>query len=164
VERKRREQHAAQFFGEVLTTLQYILEIAHQTYGRGDPFGPITMRMLRSAKREIDIYDRNRETLYDLHDARLRTRIHALILRINAPLEGVFDTNDEIRIVETQLKSPDFPAIHRDETRARLELLIQSRVAGYEFAMENAEQINGALRELEPIAKHSFDGLGREPA
>jgi hypothetical protein len=163
-ERKRRAQHAAQFFGEVLTTLRYILEIAHETYGRGEPFGPITLRMLRSAKREIDIYDRNRETLYDLHDAGLRARIHTLILRLNGSLEGVFDTSDEIRIVETQLKSPDFPAVHRDETLARLERLIQGRVAGYEYAMENAAQISGTVRELEPLAKHSFDGLGREPA
>jgi hypothetical protein len=161
-EHKRRAQQAAIFFGEILTTLRYILEIAHRTYGRGDPFGPITMRMLRSAKREIDIYDRNRETLYDLHDAKLRSRIHTLILRLNTPLEGVFDANDEIRAIETQLKSPDFPAIHREETQARLEGLIVGRALGYEFAMETAEQIKETVRELEPLAKHSFDGLGGE--
>jgi hypothetical protein len=163
-ERRRRAQHAAQFFGEVLTTLGYILKIARDTYARGEPFGPITMRMLRSAKREIDIYDRNRETLYDLDDAKLRARIHTLILRLNTPLEGVFDTHDEIRAVETQLKSPGFPAAHRDEALARLERLTLSRLAGYEFTMETAEQINPTVRELEPIAGHSFDGLGREPA
>jgi len=163
-ERRRRAQHAAQFFGEVLTTLRYILEIAHDTHGRGEPFGPITLRMLRSAKREIDIYDRNRETLYDLHDIKLRARIHTLILRINTPLEGVFDANDEIRIVETQLKSPDFPPVHREEAEARLVRLKLSREAGYEFTMETAQKIQATVRELEPLARHSFDGLGREPA
>jgi hypothetical protein len=161
-ERRRRAQHAAQFFGEVLTTLRYILEIAHDTHGRGDPFGPITLRMLRSAKREIDIYDRNRETLYDLHDAALRVRIHTLILRLNTPLEGVFDTNDEIRALESQLKLPDFPVAHREEAQARLARLGLSREAGYEFTMETAQQIPATVRELEPLAKHSFDGLGRE--
>jgi hypothetical protein len=163
-DRRRRAQHAAQFFGEVLTTLRYILEIAHETYGRGDPFGPITMRMLRSAKREIDVYDRNRETLYDLHDAALRARIHTLILRINTPLDGVFDANDEIRVIETQLKSPDFPPAHREDAQARLARLILIREAGYGFTMETAQKIQATVRELEPLAKHSFDGLGREPA
>ena len=163
-ERRRRAQHAAQFFGEVLTTLRYILEIAHDTYGRGEPFGPITMRMLRSAKREIDIYDRNRETLYDLHDAALRARIHTLILRLNTPLEGVFDANDEIRALEFQMKLPDFPPAHREEAQSRLARLSASREAGYEFTMETAQQIPATVRELEPFAKHSFDGLGPNPA
>jgi len=163
-ERKRRGRHAAQFVGEVLTTLRYILEIAHDTHGRGDPFGPITLRMLRSAKREIDIYDRNRETLYDLHDIKLRARIHTLILRLNTPLEGVFDANDEIRALEFQMKLPDFPPAHREEAQARLERLSASREAGYEFTMEEAQRIPATVRELEPLAKHSFDGLGPNPA
>jgi hypothetical protein len=162
-ERKRRARHAALFFGEVLSTLGVILRIAHDTYGRGDPFGPITMRMLRSARSEIEIYERNRETLYELHDAAMRARIHTLILRVNTPLEGVFDATEEIRIVETQLKSPDLPATHRDELRARLESLLQNRVTGYEFVMEMAEQIKPMTADLAPLAGQSFDGIDRAP-
>ncbi len=155
-ERKRRAQQAAMFFGEVLTTLHIILDIAHRTHGRGDPFGPITLRMLRSAKREIDIYDRNRETLFDLNDPKLRARIHTLILRLNAPLEGVLDATDEIRVVETQMRSPDILPEHYQEMTQRLASLNVTRDAGYDFTIETAAQLLDATRPLEALARHSF--------
>jgi hypothetical protein len=156
-ERKRRAQQAAMFFGEVLTTLHILLDIARRTHGRGDPFGPITMRMLRAAKREIELYDRNRETLFDLGDPKLRSRIHTLILRLNAPLEGVFDSHEEMRNVEFKLKSADLTPAQRADMEARLAGLTQNREGGYDFAMENAADILGAVRALEPVARHSFD-------
>ncbi|MGH6873025.1 MAG: hypothetical protein ACREHE_16135 [Rhizomicrobium sp.] len=156
-ERRRRGQQAAVFFGEVLTTLHIILDIAHRTHGRGDPFGPITMRMLRSAKGEIAVYDRNRETLFDLGDAKMRSRIHTLILRLNASLEGVFDAGDEIRNVEFRLKSADLTPAQREDLEARLIGLIANREGGYEFTMENAEQLLDTVRALEPMARHAFD-------
>jgi len=156
-ERKRRAQQAAMFFGEVLTTLHILLDIAHRTHGRGDPFGPVTMRMLRSAKREIDLYDRNRETLFDLGDPKMRSRIHTLILRLNAPLEGVFDTHEEIRNVEFQLKSEGLTPLQREDMEQRLAGLLRNREGGYEFAMENAADLLGAVRALEPVARHEFD-------
>lgn len=154
-ERRRRAQQAAMFFGEVLSTLQFILDIAHRTKGRGDPFGLITMRMLRSAKRELDIYDRNRETLFDIADPKLRAQIHTLILRLNAPLEGVFDTTDELRAVQNQLKS-DIPQALREDLEQRLERLNVNREGGYEFTMETAAEIPALLVALTPLAGHSF--------
>ena len=156
-ERRRRAQQAAMFFGEVLTTMHIILDIAHRTHGRGDPFGPITMRMLRAAKREIEIYDRNRETLFDLGDPKLRSRIHTLILRLNAPLEGVFDAADELRNVEFKLKSADLTPAQREDMEARVVALGLNREGGYEFAMETAAQILDTVKALEPLARHTFD-------
>src|ERR1700760_3069514 len=66
LDRKRRERNAALFFGEVLATLSILLGMAERTTKIGDPFGPITMRMFRSALGEVEIYNRNRETLYDI--------------------------------------------------------------------------------------------------
>jgi hypothetical protein len=163
-ERKRRAQQAAMFFGEVLTTMHILLDIARRTHGRGDPFGPITMRTMRSAKREIDIYDRNRETLFDLADPKLRSRVHTLILRLNAPLEGVFDTNEEIRALELQLKSEGLAPALREELELRLERLKTTRDGGFEFAMENAELLLGLVRELEILAGHTFEGAQRAAA
>jgi hypothetical protein len=160
-ERRRRAQYAAEFFGEVLTTLQYIMEVAHETHGRGEPFGPITMRMLHSAHREITVYDKNRETLFGITDSKLRTRIHGLMLRLNAPLEGIIDVSAEITAVENQLKSPNFPDSHRADAEARLVRLHQNRDGGYEFAMEMAAEIAGTLKALEPLAGRTFEGLKR---
>ncbi|HEX3675227.1 MAG TPA: hypothetical protein VHU87_13220 [Rhizomicrobium sp.] len=163
-ERKRRAQQAAMFFGEVLTTLHIILDIAHRTHGRGDPFGPITLRMLRAGKREIEIYDRNRETLFDLHDPKLRARIHTLILRLSNPLESVLDTTDEIRAVETQLRALDLTAEHREHLQERLARLNASRDGGYEFTIESAGQLLDTVKALEVLSKQSFSGAERAEA
>ena len=88
-ESRRRERDAALFFAEVLSTLKIILDLAADTRKIGDPYGPVTLRMLRSARREIDIYERNRETLYTLKKSDLRARVHTIVLRISMPLDGL---------------------------------------------------------------------------
>jgi hypothetical protein len=160
VEHRRRERNAALFFGELLTTLQIILYHAHNTHGRGDPFGPITIRMLKSARREIDIYDRNRESLFDLRHGELRARIQNLIIRITMPIEGVFDATDEIARCQDILRDTGA----RPDIEARIVALKEQRDGGYDFVMETAEDLPRILRDLEPLAHHSFrnlDEIGR---
>jgi hypothetical protein len=162
VEHRRRERNAALFFGELLTTLRIILYHAHNTHGRGDPFGPITLRMLKSARKEIDIYDRNRETLFDLHHGELRARIQNLIIRIAMPIEGVFDATDEMVRCQDILR--DAGAIPRPDIETRMASLKEQRDGGYEFVMETAEDLPRIIRDLEPLAHHSFrnlDEIGR---
>jgi hypothetical protein len=162
VEHRRRERNAALFFGELLTTLQIILYHAHNTHGRGDPFGPITLRMLKSARKEIDIYDRNRETLFDLRHGDLRARIQNLIIRITMPIEGVFDATDEILRCQDILR--DAGAIPRPDLEARLASLKEQRDNGYDFVIETVQELPGIIRDLEPLAHHSFrklDEIGR---
>ena len=158
VEHRRRERNAALFFGELLTTLQIILYHAHNAHGRGDPFGPITLRMLKSARKEIDIYDRNRETLFDLRYGDLRARIQNLIIRIAMPIEGVFDATDEIQRCQDQLR--DAGAIPRPDLEERVESLRQQRDSGYEFIMETVEALPKIIGDLEPLAHQSFRKLG----
>jgi hypothetical protein len=160
VEHRRRERNAALFFGELLTTLQIILYHAHNTHGRGDPFGAITIRMLKSACKEIDIYDRNRETLFDLRHGELRARIQNLIIRIAMPIEGVFDATDEIARCQDILRD----AGPRPDIEARIAALKDQRDGGYDFVMETAEDLPRIIRDLEPLAHHSFrnlDEIGR---
>src|SRR5476649_2222208 len=121
LERKRRERNAAIFFGELLSTMNIILTIADETRSVGEPYGPITLRMLRSAVKEVEIY--NRKTLFDLRDAELRARIHTLVLRIVMPADGVFDTSNEIAQVQSLLKSPGLTLDDRAELDERLERL-----------------------------------------
>jgi hypothetical protein len=158
-ERKRRERDAALLFGELFTTLSVIIALTHRTYGVGDPFGPITVRMLRSAKREFDIYDRNRERLYDIRDATLRAGVHTLVLRINTPLEGVFDAHEEIAKLEVQLRSPKVSSEHREDMLARIERLKLNRIGSYEAIVENAEELKTIIEQLEPHAQHEFRAM-----
>src|SRR5579863_9533264 len=119
-ERNRREHDSALLFAEVLSTLKVLLEFADDTKKVGDPYGPITIRMLRSARREIDIYERNRENLFALRDAELRAKIHTAVLRLTMPLDNIFDSCQAIETLELQLKTPNLPEQIREDLESRL--------------------------------------------
>jgi hypothetical protein len=159
IERRRRERNAALFFGEVLTTLNLILGFAASTKQIGDPYGPITMRMFRSAQGEIDIYNRNREQLYDLSHADLRARLHTLILRITMSIDGISDTTSTIASLQPQLDAPDLRPEDRAKIEARIEALKEGREGSYEFVQETAVQLRQVIRELEPIARFTYDAV-----
>ena len=90
--RRDRERSAALLFGEVLSTLRVVLEGADTVRGIGDRYGPVTRRLLHAARRELDIYDRNREALMDLRNATLRADLHRLAVRMALPLDGILDS------------------------------------------------------------------------
>lgn len=159
LERKRRERNAAIFFGELLTTMNIILTMANETRAIGDPYGQITLRMLRSAVKEVDIYNRNRETLFDLRDAELRARIHTLVLRIVMPADGVFDMTNEIATIQGLLKSPGLSLDDRAELDERLERLRANRVGAFDTIVESSAQLKAVVRQLEPIAKYSYENI-----
>jgi|ERR1700729_1015335 hypothetical protein len=158
LDRREREQNAALFFGEVLSSIGLILRFADETKKIGEPYGPVTLRMLRSARAELDLYDRNRETLFDLHDADLRARIQTLLIRLSMPIDGVIEASDDIKVLRERVKAEKDPEdraemetrLHRDEAR---------REIGYEFIVEMAAQLKDVIRGLEPVAKHSFDRI-----
>jgi hypothetical protein len=156
VERRRREQQAAVFFGEVLATLLAILRIAKRVKGIGDPYGPVTMRMFRQALQEIAIYDRNRENLYAIQDAGLRARIHTSVLRISSPLNGIFDTTEEVRAGQARLRAPDLQPDEREDVEARIARLTEMRDGAFEFMERTALEIEALVKDLEPVAGHSF--------
>ena len=133
--RRARQRDAALLFGELLATLGVLLTSAADTRGVGDPYGPITLRMLRAGRREIDIYDRNREALYDLRDGGLRVEIHSLVVRLTMPLDGILDTVGE-----------------------PVESLRGARDQGFDFLMDTARQIPAIVARLGRLARHSFDG------
>jgi len=90
--RRERERWAALLFGGVLSGLKVIMEGADAARGRGEPYGPVTRRMLYAARRELDIYDRNREALMELRDAGLRAEMHSLAVRLAMPLDGLIES------------------------------------------------------------------------
>ena len=90
--RRERERSAALLFGEVFSALKVIMEGADRTRAVGRPYGPITQRMLHAARRELDIYERNREALMDIRDPRLRADLHNLAVRLAMPIDGILDS------------------------------------------------------------------------
>jgi hypothetical protein len=157
VRRRQRERNAALLFGEVLSMLEVILKLADASRERGERYGPLTMRMVRGARREMDIYDRNRESLYDLRDAQTRVKIHALAVRVTMALDGVIEATPEIAATEHAAHAPGLTKKAKDALLARLDLMRASREGGFDFALEMAEQIKPLLTELGRLAKHSFE-------
>jgi hypothetical protein len=160
LDKKEKEQNAALFFGEILSSLAIIIRFADETKKIGDPYGPITMRMLISARNELNVYDRNREQVFSIRDSDLRARLQTLLIRISMPIDGIIDGTEELKTLREKFKAERDP-----EERAELEQLIATgetrREAGFEFIIERAAELKGVIDGLGPIAKHSFDRIDR---
>ena len=133
IHRRDRERSAALLFGEVISTLRTILEGALQSMGVGERFGPVTRRMLIAARRELDIYERNRESLLDLRDPRLRVDIHSMMVRLSMPLDGVLASLEQPASASPDAR--DQGVAFLAETLTKLPPLIEriSRLAGQQF-------------------------------
>jgi hypothetical protein len=163
LDKRERERNAALFFGEILSSLLIILRFADDTKKIGDPYGPVTMRMLRSARSELAVYERNRESLFDLRDAELRARIQTLLIRMSMPIDGVIDASDDIKALKEKLRD-----MAGGEARLEVEEHIREgetrREQGYQFIHQTAEGLKGAIAGLEPLAGQKFDRLERVAA
>ena len=133
IHRRERERAAALLFGEVISTLRTILAAALQSMSVGERYGPVTRRMLIAARRELDIYERNRESLLDLRDARLRVDVHSTMVRIAMPLDGIIASLDDPTAQSGQAR--DLGAEFLAETLSRFPPLVEriARVAGQGF-------------------------------
>jgi hypothetical protein len=113
--RRRRERDAARFFGEIMYTIDHIIGLAVSSQKYGDPWGAVTRRMFRTALREAQIYERNRERLFDVRDTALRTRVHSHFLSEIFPLEQIIDNCDEIILMEKLLGEDDVAPSRADK-------------------------------------------------
>jgi len=162
VDTNRARRKAALFFGEIMALLGIVVSSAERAKGIGDPFGPVTMRLLRTVRREIDVYDRNRERLFELPDPALRARIHMVLLRATMGVEGAIEAAGEAVAIETELKlNPDMSKEQRSHLDARLADQLSRREGGFEFLSESAAQARALTKELEPIAGVDFTTLAR---
>jgi hypothetical protein len=155
--RRERERSAALLFGEILSVIELLAALADRSRGQGDPYGPFTMRLMRAVRRETDAYDRNRESLFDLRDAKLRAQIHALMVRITLTLEGVFDSDEQIGLTQTALKGlqADDPA--RAELTERLDSARETRASAFDFVVETTAETKPIIEVLKPLARETFD-------
>lgn len=153
IERGRRERDAARFFGEVLSSIDTLVARALHSQQFGDPWGPVTMRLFRTAMREAEVYDRNRERLFDIQDIDLRRRIHVHVISEIFPLEAIIEGSE--RIAEITHMLDDGPA-HSPEKRQRLEerlaVWINSRRTGLEFIKSECEKTPELCAALSPLA------------
>lgn len=139
--RREREQNAGLLFGEILAALNMIMQLAAEARGRGDPYGPVTMRILKAAHRETLVYDRNREFLFAVRDARLRARTHILLLQMSLTLDAAFEGAG----------APETSGSDR----------LTSLNASFDFLQELRQDIPALLAKYRRIAKYAFDAHDR---
>jgi hypothetical protein len=160
VDSRRRERQAALFFGEIMALLGVTVGAAGRARGIGDPYGPVTMRLLRMIRRELDVYDRNRERLFELRDPTLRARIHMTLLRTMMGVEGALEAAAQANEIEAELKmNPDIAGARREHLQTRFADQCQRREGGFDFLIEASEQASKLTKELEPLANVDFAKL-----
>lgn len=151
--RREREADAALVFAEMLRLLALQIEVVRATHARGDPFGAITIRMTRGVRREVDIYERNRERLFMVRDAVLRPQASALIARLSFAVDRVLDNTDAL-------------AARPDE--AEREELSRGRAQAFEFMVEIAEELPAMVDRFAalartPLAAFDLESIGFVP-
>lgn len=108
--RREREADAALVFAEILRSLALEIAIVQAAHARGDPFGPITIRMCRAVRREVDIYDRNRERLFVVREAGLRSQASVLMGRLTFAIDRVLDSTDALAARPTEAERAELVA------------------------------------------------------
>ncbi len=157
--RRERERAAALMFGEMLSALETIAEIAAESRGRGEPYGSFTLRLIRAAQREIETYERNRTSLYDLRSAEIRIRIHVLMVQISLSLGGVSDTTSTIAVLQNLMDDADLPQAKLDQIKSRIEQAQSERDGAFQYIQTVTGEIKSIVLELQPLAKLNFADL-----
>ncbi|HBK90234.1 MAG TPA: hypothetical protein DDZ68_01040 [Parvularcula sp.] len=167
MDRKRRERDTARFFGEILSTMGRTIDMAAASQKIGDPWGFVTQRMFKMAQREAQVYERNRERLFDISDVALRARIHTHFLTEMFPLEAIIDNSASIDAIRERLAEEEGLA---PEKRAQLEARVVTDIAVRQRALDLliAERAGTGdiCADLEKVAKVKFAGVfpGSGPA
>ena len=155
--RRERQRSAALLFGEILSALRTVVWVANTTRQRGDPYGRITMRLIKGAMREAETYGRNRESLFDLRDPVMRARTHLLIARMTLALEATLDAHEAIGELDLAIKrQADNPALSA-ELAQRMEVLVQDRAGSFDQAVSMIEEIDDLLKSVSEVALYAFD-------
>lgn len=154
---QRKERDAARFFGEILATVDLILDRSFASMDLGERWGEVTVRLFRTALNEAGIYERNRERLFEIRDIELRRRIHLHFLTEMVPLVALIELSREIKDLEKELEDGDQLTA---EKRARLEDELARKREGREGALDSI-RVEHALTDaicadLEPLADVKF--------
>jgi hypothetical protein len=154
--RREREHGAALLFGEILSVLELLIDMAKTARGIGQPYGSFTLRLLRAVRRETETYERNRESLYDLRDVRSRAQIHTIMVKTILALEGVFDATERIEADSVVMRQAGLDEISRAEAEARIATALEDRERAFNALGETALGIAPIVEVLRPLAKQDF--------
>jgi hypothetical protein len=151
IDRSRRARSAALLCGEILAAVGTLLRLAEDASRQGTFLDPVPSRLLSAARREIDVYDRNRELLFSLENADLRARLHSFIVRLSIPLDRLAD--EHARYLELCSIVPK-PAQQAEALRTEMDGI-------FDYLMQSRNLIPDLLALLQPLAGTRFDSYSR---
>lgn len=156
--RKRRERDAARFFGEIMANMDRVLEAAIRSQRIGEPWGPVTRRLFRTALREAGVYERNRERLFDIRDMELRTRIHVHMVRKTFPVDAMIEYAADLDQIDDVIIAGGAPPGTEQRTRldARAGRLRDALAAGLDALQREVLNTAPICTDLEKLAGVKF--------
>ena len=158
--RKRRERDAARFFGDILMSIDQILSFAFHSQGIGDKWGGVSIRLFKTALKEAEVYERNRERLFDILDMDLRGRIHSHFLTETFPIEALIESSEDIASIENTLgRDVKLSKKEADKLNVQLAELFEAREAGLAALKREHAKTDDLCRDMEKIAKVKFNTL-----
>jgi len=162
IERRRRQRDAARFFGEILGSIDALVDRALHSQKFGDPWGPVTMRLFRTAMREAEVYDRNRERLFDIQDVELRSKIHVHVISEIFPLEAIIEGTEQVASITEALDDRgSISNERREKLEERLGVWLNSRRTAIEFILDERKKTPELCTHLEKLACIKFPVVSR---
>jgi hypothetical protein len=153
LERRREERSTALVMLDLLTSLNVMTNLARDARGRGEPYGPLTMRLITGCRRDLEVYERNRERIADITDPAVRSQIYTCMTRITMAIEGVLAETESIRAAEDAIAAGAVADKLAELTRLR-ETRVVRRDASFDFMVTSMNETWGPLSaRLRTIAK-----------
>ena len=148
IDRSRSEREAALLSGEILAAVGTLLRHAESAALAGTFLDAMPSRFLSFARREIDLYYRNRELIFRLADPALRARLHGFVIRLSIPLDRLAE--ERARYIELSAAGP-VTAQQAEDIRKEMEIT-------FHYLTESRNLIPELLSLLQPLARTKFDG------
>jgi hypothetical protein len=127
--------------------------MAGDTRQRGQPYGPVTLRIVKAALRETQVYDRNRETLFAVRSPELRAHTHILLAQMTLTLEAVLEASAAIDAAdEAEAAGHD-----RERVAARRGASGEERQNSFDFMLELHAALPPLIAQYEKLAGQTFD-------
>jgi hypothetical protein len=162
MERKRQERSIALVCLDLLASLSVMTQLAQGARGRGEPYGPVTLRLVRGCQRDLDVYERNRERIADISDPDVRAEIYQCMARVALTIEGVLSeteiiTDKDEAIVLAQARGDTVKA---EELAAERRDRCDRRDSAFDFLVETMKELSSPLSaKLRAIAKSEGQSL-----
>jgi hypothetical protein len=162
MERKRQERSIALVCLDLLTSLSVLTNLAKDARARGTPYGPYTIRLVRSCMRDLDVYERNRERIADIGDPNVRAEIYQCMARMTLAVDGVLGETGILAQTDGEIE-----AARINGDTAKVEVLAKDRReregrrdTSFDFMVDTTQEFCAPLSaKLRAIAKSDPQNL-----